>query len=148
MQHANTYNAKPFFTSTKTKQSYTIRHNFSCNSENLIYLITCTKCKKQYVEMTTKKLNVHLNHHRTSIFNHNRTYLHKHFNLPDHSLRNLTVQAIDKVESNCNSRNELRKLEKYWIKTLKTLQPIGLNVSTISRNAHSIIYCEIVAIVL
>ena len=35
---------QPSFKSTKTKQSYPIRHSFSCNSENLIYLITCTKC--------------------------------------------------------------------------------------------------------
>ena len=119
----------PAFTSTKTKKCYPIRHHFTCKSSNLIYLITCTKCKKQYVGMTTKQLNVRVNHHRTSIFNKHRTYLHTHFNLPDHSINNLTVQAIDKVEETTNVFNELRKLEKYWIKTLKTFQPVGLNVS-------------------
>ena len=120
---------QPSFRSTKTKRSYPIRHNFSCNSENLIYLITCTKCKKQYVGMTTQKLKIHLNHHGTSIFNNWRMYLHKHFNLPNHSIKNLTIQAIDKVSTNLNAHNELRKLE---IKTLQTYQPIGLNVSTTS----------------
>ena len=79
--------------------------------------------------MTTQKLNVCLNHHRTSIFTNRRTYLHKHFNLPDHSLKNLTVQAIDKTNAIPGDHNELRKLEKIWIKTLQT---IGLNVCTIS----------------
>ena len=120
---------QPSFKSTKTKQSYPIRHNFSCNSENLTYLITCTKCRKQYVGMTTQKLNVRLNHHRTSIFTNQRTYLHKHF---DHSLKNLTVQAIDKTNANPGAHNELRKLEKFWIKILQTYQSIGHNVSTIS----------------
>lgn len=120
------------FTSTKTKKSYPIRHHFTCNSSKIIYLITCTKCKKQYVGMTTKQLNVRINHHRTSIFNKRRTYLHTHFNLPDHNISNLKVQAIDTIdttEQNLDVHGELRKLEKFWIKTLKTFQPIGLNVT-------------------
>ena len=117
------------FTSTKTKISYPIRHHFTCKSSNLIYLITCTKCKKQYVGMTTKQLNTRVNHHRTSIFNKRRTYLHTHFNLPDHSISNLTIQAIDTTEQKVDMYNELRKLERYWIKTLKTFQPVGLNVN-------------------
>jgi hypothetical protein len=120
---------QPTFTSTKTKISYPIRHHFTCKSNNLIYLITCTKCKKQYVGMTTKQLNTRVNHHRTSIFNKQRTYLHSHFNLPDHNINNLKVQAIDTTEQNVNGYKELRKLERFWIKTLKTFQPIGLNVS-------------------
>ena len=117
------------FTSTKTKITYPIKHHLSCNSKNVINLITCTKCRKQYVGMTTKQLNVRMNHHRTNIFNKRNTFLHKHFNLPDHSIKNLTVQAIDKAESESESYNHLEKLEKYWIKVLKTFQPIGLNVS-------------------
>lgn len=119
------------FISTKTKISYPIRHHLSCTSSNIVYLITCSKCKKQYVGMTTKQLNTHLNHHKTAIFNKKRTYLHSHFNLPDHPIKNLTIQAIDHIqmENESNVTSELRKLEKFWIKTLKTYQPIGLNVS-------------------
>ena len=120
------------FKSTKTKRHYPIRHNFTCNSENVIYLITCTKCRKQYVGMTTQKLSTRLNHHRTNIFTKRRTYLHSHFNLPDHTIKNLTIQAIDKVNTNPNDPSELRKLEKFWIKTLQTYQPIGLNVNMMS----------------
>ena len=82
--------------------------------------------------MTTKQLNVRMNHHRTSIFNKRKTFLHKHFNLHDHSINNLTVQAIDKAESESANYSNLEKLEKYWIKVLKTYQPIGLNVSMLS----------------
>ena len=81
-----------------------LRHKFSCNSENLI---TCTKCRKQYVGMTTQKLNV------TSIFTNRRTFLHKHFNLPDHSIKNLTVQGIDKVSTDLGIQNELTDLPTY-----------------------------------
>ena len=117
------------FTSTKTKVTYPIRHYVSCKSKNVIYLITCTKCKKQYVGMTTKQLNVRINHHRTSIFNKKGTFIHKHFNLHDHTVQNLKVQVIDHVPNDTDAYTNLQKLEKYWIKTLKTFQPIGLNVS-------------------
>ena len=43
------FNTNMFFTSTSTRTTYCIRQPFSCNSKNIIYLITCTKCKKQYV---------------------------------------------------------------------------------------------------
>ena len=124
-------NCSRYFMSTKMGITYTIRHNFTCTSSNLIYLITCTKCKKQYVGLTTKQLNIRINHHWTNIANHKQIYLCVHFNFPGHSIGNISVQAIDRVQENCpNPLNELHNLEKYWIRTLKTLQPLGLNVST------------------
>ena len=123
-------NCSKHFTSTKTGTSYTIRHNFSCISRNLIYLITCKKCHKQYVGLTTTQLNIRINHHRSNILNHKHIYLCVHFNFPDHSLEDLSVQAIDRVPDDCqNYLDELQKLEVYWIQVLKTLQPLGLNVS-------------------
>jgi hypothetical protein len=124
-------NCSKYFTSTRSRITYTIRHNFSCTSNNLIYLITCKKCRKQYVGLTTKQLNVRVNHHRTNIMNHKSIYLSTHFNFADHSITDLSIQAIDTVTSDCpNMLQELQKLEKYWIQKLKTVQPLGLNVST------------------
>ena len=123
-------NCSKYVTSSKTGVTYTIRHSFSCTSSNLIYLITCTKCKKQYVGLTTKQLNVRINHHRTSVLNHKQIYLSVHFNFSDHNINNLSVQAIDKVPDQCpQPQQELVRLEKFWINTLKTWQPLGLNVS-------------------
>ena len=106
---------------------YQIRHSFSCNSANIVYLITCTKCKKQYVRYTTQKLKVRINHHRTSINSRIPTYIHKHFNLPDHSITNLKVQPIDRPCTPQPSPTELQHLESFWIKTLRSLTPYGLN---------------------
>ena len=39
-------NCSPFFTSTVSRRRYPIRFAATCTSSNLIYLITCTKCKK------------------------------------------------------------------------------------------------------
>ena len=119
---------KNHFTSTKTKKSYPIRHSFTCQSTNVIYLITCRKCNKQYVGLTTSKLSVRINHHRSNIINKKPIYISQHFNFCDHSLQDLTVQPIDKAQTS-PPYLELVKLERYWIKALGTLQPAGLNVS-------------------
>ena len=122
-------NCSTFFKSTKTTKSYPLRHSFTCTSKNVIYLITCTKCKKQYVGLATQKLNTRINHHRTSIFTKKQTYISNHFNFLDHSISNLSVQLIDKPEDGPNTYEELTKLERFWIQTLKTVQPFGLNAS-------------------
>lgn len=74
-------NCSKTFCSTRTGKTYTIRHNFSCSSKKLIYLITCTKCKKQYVGLTTQQLNTRINHHRSNIFNKKQTYISNHFTI-------------------------------------------------------------------
>ena len=53
------------------------------------------------------------------------SYIHKHFNLQDHNIANIKVQPIDTAED----VNDLNNLEKYWIASLSTLVPFGLNVS-------------------
>ena len=122
-------NCEKSFTSSKTGKIYPLRHNFTCTSKNVIYLITCTKCKKQYVGLTTQQLNVRINHHRSSIFNRIKTYISNHFNFPDHNISNLSVQIIDTPQEGPNTFQRLQKLEAYWIHTLRTMQPLGLNVS-------------------
>lgn len=118
-QHFNSLN---HFTSTANRKSFKIRQPFSCNSTNVIYLITCSKCKKQYVGKTTKPLRERINHHRTNINRNKKIYVCVHFNFPDHQLSNLTVQVIDS-----SPPNQLSRLEQYWIQTLETVKPKGLN---------------------
>ena len=114
-----------YLKSTTTGFCYPIRHRFSCTSSNIIYLITCKKCKKQYVGRTTNQLNHRLNPHHTSIINNKTMYLYIHFNFPDHSFEHLSVQAIDQA----SSWQELKRLEHHWIHTLQTQAPKGLNLT-------------------
>lgn len=118
-----------FQDSHRKPTAYRIRHSMSCKSTNVIYLITCNKCKKQYVGNTSKQLNTRINHHRSNILNKRSTYIAQHFNLPDHSLSDLRVKPIDKVTETENSTKELLCLENFWITTLRTIIPDGLNVS-------------------
>ena len=120
-------NTSPTFKSNypHNRTIYRIRHSFSCKSPNAVYLITCTKCKKQYVGCTDTPLHERMNKHRTSINTKQQSYIYKHFNLPDHSILHLRLQPIDTP----TNPQDLYKLEKYWIHTLRTLTPYGLNSS-------------------
>ena len=84
--------------------------------------------KKQYVGLTTQ-LNVRINHHGSNIFNRVKTYISNHFNFVDHNVSNLSVQIIDTPQEGPNTYQRLQNLEAYWIHTLRTMQPLGLNVN-------------------
>ena len=122
------FNPSAYFKSTVTKQVFSIHHTFTCSSTNIVYLITCSKCRKQYVGKTTKALRERIYHHRWSIRVNQSRYISKHFNMENHNITNLKIQVINTAEQPEN----LQQLEEYWIKKLETLQPKGLNVTTIS----------------
>ena len=44
------------YTSTVTKQSYKIDGNYTCETNNCIYLVTCGICDEQYVGKTTTSM--------------------------------------------------------------------------------------------
>ena len=116
------FNTKQYFRSTVTKRCFRVKGNYSCNSTNIIYLITCKKCMKQYVGLTTKTLRERINHHRSTIIRKMKRYISSHFSLLDHNINDLTVQIIDSTHP-----NSLAQTEQFWINTLKTTQPLGLN---------------------
>ena len=122
------FNPSRQFYSTATKKCFRVRDSYTCSSKHVIYLITCTQCKKQYVGRTTKTLRERISQHKWSINKKEPRYISKHFNLPGHNLSHLKVQVIAKPET--NNPEALQRQETYWIHTLKTLQPSGLNVTT------------------
>ena len=42
------------FSSLKTGKSYSIRPNLTCDSKNVIYLVSCKRCQLQYIGSTTQ----------------------------------------------------------------------------------------------
>ena len=76
-----------------------------------------------------QKLNTRINYHHSNIFNKKPIYLYVHFNFPDHRIQDLSVQPIDTVTDKVQPLEEFRKLERYWIRTLKTLDSISALVS-------------------
>ena len=105
---------------------------FNCKSKCVIYLITCRSCGVQYVGQTKQSLHCRLNGHRQSVKNNKlNTYLSNHFKSMGHSWDDVSIQIIDRVDiqnkSDLDISRELNMKEDFYIKTLNTLHPLGLN---------------------
>ena len=69
-----------------------------------------------------------MNGHRASVKAGKSTFLYEHFNLVGHCFEEATVQIIDVVEGNTlDIKQTLSDLELFWINTLSTAFPLGLN---------------------
>ncbi|KAK3756747.1 hypothetical protein RRG08_018469 [Elysia crispata] len=115
------------FTSTITRKSYNILHNLSCHSHNVIYLITCNLCNKQYVGLTSQTLRKRFNTHRFNINNDRGDAVAKHFNLPGHTISHAKITPIDQLLT--ADMIGLQNKETFWIHTLQTLEPQGININ-------------------
>mgnify|MGYP003542132881 FL=1 len=114
---------KNSFKSSTTKKAYELQTPMNCDSENVIYLITCTRCYKQYVGQTERRLKDRLNAHRSNIKRAVNTAVGIHFNNTHHTIGNLRIIPIENV----NDQNTRLGREQFWIKELKTKYPLGLN---------------------
>ena len=114
------------FYSHSTTTKYTIRQHITCTSKNIIYLITCKRCQKQYVGETKTQFRLRFNNHLSTIRRKTNTPVAIHFNENQHTIEDLTITGIIKL----NKSDDIlrRKLESVWISKLNTLTPNGLNI--------------------
>ncbi len=133
------------FTSTVTQRNYNVdiprKNKYSCDTDNVVYLITCKGCAAQYVGETCQKLNHRFNDHRNRIKNYNScskaTVLVDHFTTGACKNSSYYVQIIEKIKNrhayypNGKMNRETaiirREREKFWMKELRTVYPYGLN---------------------
>ena len=113
------------FLSYTTGQLFTIHQPLNCQSTNIIYLITCNLCKKQYVGETGRSLANRTTDHISCIKTYKSTPIGLHFNLPNHAWRNLSILPIEQLDDTRITHRRMR--ETHWQKTLKTAYPFGLN---------------------
>ena len=111
-----------------------IRGDLICKSDNVIYLISCKKCKKQHVGSAyERKLKPRFRFHKSDINTGKvRSGVAKHFlnNVTGiNKLENVEVQFIEEVkEDNYDFEGKLWSKEKYWQAQLCTLTH-GMNSS-------------------
>lgn len=121
------------FSSAVTKELFEITDEMNCNTKNVIYLINCIKCQKQYVGQTERRLKDRLNSHRSNIHNNRQTAVAIHFNEPLHNYTHLKIIPIEIV----NESADRIKRETFWIQKLKTKYPLGLNNYPIDYTANA-----------
>ena len=96
-----------------------INSNVDCNSENVIYLISCRKCPEQYVGETKRKFKDRMGEHRNYVRNQVLTKATGlHFNKPGHQLSDMQVTVLEKIQ---NEDPHFRKeREKMFISKFNT----------------------------
>ena len=130
------FQKKQNFSSNITNKQYKLinetSENLCCNSQNLIYLLSCNKCNMQYVGETTTPLNERINRHRTA--KSGCQHVLSHFQECGTN-GSFGIQILEKLPGNGYVNNKVcpeqkkKRLERedYWIKTLRTIYPYGLN---------------------
>ena len=115
------------FESTVTGEMFRVLATATCKTRNMIYLIQCSQCKKQYVGETENPPHIRLNGHSSDIKNHREEKpVAAHFNSVGHSMEDLQIIIIEKIH-----REDVvhrRRKESYWINSLQSMVPDGMNL--------------------
>ena len=131
--------------STTTNRTYIVPQKFTCRFNNLIYLITCRKCKFQYVGQTKNCLKDRFQQHFLDIkhaSNWSRappsaiakgpTNVGLHFTRRGHNIHDVQINIIELIKLNpshpkCQTLRDSKEI--YWMHKLKTLVPYGINAT-------------------
>lgn len=115
------------FKSEVYNTNFLIRQKVTCASSNIVYLITCRKCKIQYVGETGRSLRDRLTDHRSSINTGKQTPIGIHFRQEGHSFFDLKVTIIEQLTSGIEPTLVRKQREEFWQNKLGTKFPQGLN---------------------
>ncbi len=116
--------------------SININSDIDWQTDNIIYVLTwnALNCGIQYVGQTGRPLKTRFSQHCSKIRNNSKinTFLYKHFKQSGHTLKQVTVQPVEKLTFD-NSASKAFKIrarlisEHKWIQKLQTPYPLGLN---------------------
>ena len=109
------------------KRSIQISIRFSCTSANVIYCITCTFCKKLYIDETAGRLGDRFRTHLCDVDMDDKNVskpVARHFNFPQPSTSHRAVCGLSLFNSGTESR---KNLEQIFIFQIDTLNPHGVN---------------------
>ena len=113
-------------TSSNTGNTHTVKDHITCNTQQVIYIITCTLCNKQYTGQTSLSLRLRMNNHISSIRRKDtKQPVANHFNLPGHTMEHFRVQGAAVV----NDKTDLNRLESMWMWRVRSHESCGgLNI--------------------
>ena len=97
-----------------TQKDFTIHQSMTCKTSNVIYCITCTKCRAQYIGETGQEIHQRQTGHLNDI-NHNVAGLPyvRHFN--KFGVEHYTITGVEKLRSR---DPQIRKTREAFFKKL------------------------------
>ncbi len=118
------------YKNTTTGREYKGPAKYTCKTENIIYLITCKTCGKQYVGETYRAFETRMKEHLRYIRNPSQYEepTGRHFNQNGDNITDFQCRVIYKFEG-IPQRYDHRRIEKeeFLIAQLKTRNPSGIN---------------------
>ena len=139
---------KKHFTSTQRRKIYEVSDAIDCTTRSLIYILTCTVCRKQYVGSSSKELQARLEDHRSMARQGRGTSADVHA-FYEHTKNRANIPKdkrckIEKSQGAISARDDPMKIfeligieivkphklcerESHWIRELETTVPHGLN---------------------
>ena len=116
------------------ENKFKINYPFDCDSEGVVYLISCTKCRKNYVGSTITSFRKRFNNHKSSLVRYGKgqrgisgEHLYAHFYEEGHEgIENMIVKIIDKTNI-----SEPTIKEGFWAYKLNSFIPNVLNIRDI-----------------
>ena len=121
--------------STTNGRKFQSMKKITCQSSNLIYVITCNICGIQYVGQTKNRILTRFQGHIHDIIHNNDTTVARHFNncLPNKPLliSGMDITVISFIPTHPDSRDAKQhrdREEKWWMHRLQSITPLGLNL--------------------
>lgn len=111
--------------STASNYYVNVKGNFNCDSANVVYLLECTLCGKQYIGQTETPFRLRFNNHRSHAKTCPSLPLSKHVNTPGHSFEQLKATIL---ESSFKTHHDREVRESYLIYKFKSAS-FGINES-------------------
>ena len=119
------------FRSNQTNRIFQVYHYLNCKGKYVIYLPECIKCKLQYVGKAETEFNIRLNNHRKDVCKPNAISASRHFSGMSHNVNThakfILIEQIHHNISKEKNKGRLKQRENFWILTLETLTPKGIN---------------------
>ncbi len=120
-------NQKEVISST-TGYGIKLQYDCTCETKNVVYLLSCKKCGMQYVGETKRSLRQRFGEHKNSVKkNVLNTLLVKHFNLNGHTYDDMTILVLHTIDEGEYGKSKHTLCEDYYIRLLNTAYPFGLN---------------------
>ena len=116
-------NETKFFTSTNTRRTYKIKENVDCDSEWVIYLVTCKKCRGQYVGKSKTKFKVRHSNHKQEVKNQLGGLGHHYGGQTGCGYQNFSVILIERIQH--KNMDFLAEREVFWQNQLRVYPENG-----------------------
>ena len=101
-----------------------IKRTFTCQSDSLVYAITCQLCNTIYVGETARSLVVRFAEHLADIRHNRSTPVAQHFNSAGHTIADVRVKRLWQVHGDSFQR---KHMEFHITQKLCTMTPGGMN---------------------